>query len=278
MTHIKAIYSRPPSASFLQRYKAGEFRSVLNLACYDKRLFASLEIDTDLDVLNRIIKDKTHIIKYLHLPPLVLVVVGAILTIVGIATSIVHGAVDWILGSGVIIICFTGVAWFLCRLLAVQLETSAFRSAEVKLTEFNTKYSERGLVWKFKIVPLTKEHYDDTYYSCLRVVTPTLFIQLPSVAKSSPPNRIQHVSVDMTPSSRCGSNASSSRSKRLFCLHCGSRSAYPSPVLSPRVYCEGCKRPIELSSKYSSEPVSICSSATGSPSVIPVIKNMTQCV
>jgi len=159
MTHIKAVYSRPPSASLLQKYKAGEFRSVLNLACYDKRLFASLEIDTDLDILNRIMREKTEIIRYLHLPPIVLLVVGVILSIVGVATSVVSSGVDWILGSGVIVICFTALSWFLCKLLAVHLETLAFQAADAKLSEFNTKYNERGLVWKFKVVPLTKEHF-----------------------------------------------------------------------------------------------------------------------
>lgn len=249
----------------------GRFKSALNLACYPKKFFASVEIDSELEMINERMRRILTPARYAYIPAIVLIVVGVIVTSVGVATSIAampkfsttQISPDWTLVSGMTILLFGFIAIFAAKGFINLFLRRAFQEACIMIESINEKYSSRGLKWriqfsKVKSSGTSSDPASDVSTSCLSVPSPLIYIELP--AEKQAPNQINEHSHS---ENNVLSNTSSDRvveiemvpklhekRKTVYCTHCGYRTPAPSTPLHQQPLCQGCNRPLELPSRY----------------------------
>jgi len=251
MTYIKIIYTRPRYYSdWCGEYKGGLFKSSLNLACFDKKLFSSLEIDSDLTRLNTIVAENVYTCKYFYLPCFIFLTLGVIITILGLATSFASSTPNWTLVVGLLLLLLSTFAFIGAKIGATCLQRKAFNLVELALVELNNKYQARSMKWRIAY-PKSKQtvvtagdnsgHSFD-FFSCLDVQYPTIYIDLPSNDRLLVDTN-QNVQIEMA-------NTSQNRVKKVYCTHCGLRSPAPNRPLKHQPLCSGCNRSLDLPARY----------------------------
>jgi len=270
MTQIKIVYHKAEAKNWCGDHAGGVFKSALNLACYDKRYFASVEIDSELEHLNTIVSNVLRPSRYIYIPSMFLFVLGTITTIIGLVTSFNADSTDWILVTGLILLLWCTISFLFRKLGMIMLQKKAFAAVNKALTVINIKYRERGLKWKMSF-PRSKKtvntsKMDDSFVSSawLTIVCPTIYIELPGEKRVNS-GREHSLSVQIEMGTQGTELKDSHQSKKIYCTHCGHRAPVPTAPLSCQPLCEGCQRPLELPAKYFVDSASD-GSASSSPS------------